>query len=76
MPVQIFCVGPKIYLRIVSQAFCARQNDDLHSVKLIFCAGTKVFEEALNSKYSQIFGLTQTFWTGTKHFATCKRTRQ
>ena len=26
--------------------FCARQKDDLHSVKLIFCAGTKVFEEA------------------------------
>ena len=29
--------------------FCARQKDDLHSVKLFFCAGTKVFEEALNA---------------------------
>ena len=27
----------------------ARQNDDLHSVKLFFCDGTKVFEEALNA---------------------------
>ena len=27
-------------------------------------------------KYSQIFGQTQKIWTGTKHFATCKRTRQ
>jgi len=32
-----------------SQTFCARQKDDLHSVKLVFCAGTKVFEEALNA---------------------------
>jgi hypothetical protein len=31
-----------------SQTFCARQKDDLHSVKLFFCAGTKDFEEALN----------------------------
>ena len=29
--------------------FCARQKDDLHSVKLFFCAGTKGFEEALNA---------------------------
>ena len=36
--------------------------------------GTKVFEEAL-IKCSQIFGLTQNIWTGTKHVATCKRTR-
>ena len=27
------------------------------------------------TKCSQIFGLTQKIWTGTKHFATCKRTR-
>ena len=31
------------------QTFCARQKDDLHSVKLVFCAGTKVFEEAPNT---------------------------
>ena len=27
------------------------------------------------TKSSQIFGLTYKIWTGTKHFATCKRTR-
>ena len=32
-----------------SQTFCARQKDDLHSVKLFFVPGTKVFEEALNA---------------------------
>ena len=37
-----------IYILWQSQTFCARQKDDLHSVKLVFCAGTKVFEEALN----------------------------
>ena len=34
--------------------------------KIVFCAGTKC---------SQIFGLAQKIWTGTKHFGTCKRTR-
>ena len=29
----------------------------------------------IGTKCSQIFGLTQKIWTGTKHFATCKRTR-
>jgi hypothetical protein len=38
-----------IYILWLSQTFCARQKDDLHSVKLVFCAGTKVFEEALNA---------------------------
>ena len=38
-----------IYILWQSQKFCARQKDDLHSVKLFFCAGTKVFEEALNA---------------------------
>ena len=32
-----------------SQTFCARKKDGLHSVQLSFCAGTKVFEEALNA---------------------------
>ena len=31
------CVGPKIYYILCqSQTFCARQRDDLHSVKLVF----------------------------------------
>ena len=49
VPFQIFCVGPKIYLRIVpvtnilcqSQTFCARTKDDLHSVKLVFMLAQK-----------------------------------
>ena len=28
------------------------------------------------TKCSQIFGVAQKIWTGTKHFGTCKRTRQ
>ena len=38
-----------IYIFWQSQTFCATQKADLHSVELFFCAGTKVFEEALNS---------------------------
>ena len=48
-----FWARPKIYLSTYifwqSQTFCARQKDDLHSVKFVFCARTKVFEEALNA---------------------------
>ena len=46
------CFGPNqkfTYVLWQSQTFCARKKDDLHSVKLFFCAGTKVFEEALNA---------------------------
>ena len=54
---KMFCAGPNflsqpqkiIYIWCQSQTFCARQKDDLHSVKLFFCARTKVFEEALNA---------------------------
>ena len=38
-----------IYILWQSQKFCARQKDDLYSVKLAFCAGTKVFGETLNA---------------------------
>ena len=45
------------------QTFSARQKDDLHSAKLFFCAGTKVYEEALNSvtflSWLKRFGLAQ-----------------
>ena len=45
---KMFWAGPNfIYILWQSQTFCARQKDDLHSVKLFFFAGTKVFEEAL-----------------------------
>ena len=43
--------------------FCARQKDGLHSVKLVFCGSTKVFEEALNAVkflvWLKIFGPAQ-----------------
>jgi hypothetical protein len=53
---KMFWAGPNvfvpdqkfIYILWQSQTFCARRKDDLHSVKLVFCAGTKVFEEVLN----------------------------
>jgi hypothetical protein len=32
----------------VTNILC-QKKDDLHSVKLVFCAGSKVFEEALNA---------------------------
>ena len=38
-----------VYILWQSQTFCARQKDDLHSEKIGFCLGTKVFEEALNA---------------------------
>ena len=38
-----------IYILWQSQTFCARQKDDLHSVKLVFVPATKFFEEALNA---------------------------
>ena len=45
------------------QIFCVRQKDDLHSVKFGFCAGIKVFEEALNAVkflgWLKKFGLAQ-----------------
>ena len=48
--VQIFVTDQKfIYILWQSQTFYVRQGDDLHSVKLFICSGTKVFEEALNA---------------------------
>ena len=44
----MFWARPKIYIHFVPvQTFCSTPKDDFHSVKLFFCAGTKVFEEAL-----------------------------
>jgi hypothetical protein len=63
-----------IYILWQSQTFCARQKDALHSVKLFFLCPHKSFRGG--TKCSQIFGLAQKIWTGTKHFGTCKRTRQ
>ena len=42
--------------------------------KFSFCAGTKLFGGAL--KFNSILGLAQNIWTGTKHFGSCRRTRQ
>ena len=38
-----------IYILWQSQTLCAGQNDDLHSVKLVFVPAQKFFEEALNA---------------------------
>ena len=38
-----------IYILWQSQTFCARQKEDLHSVKLVFCAGRNIFKEAQNA---------------------------
>ena len=38
-----------IYILWQSQTFCARQKDDLHSVKLFFVRAQKFLEEALNA---------------------------
>ena len=49
---KIFWAGPVQkfnYILCQSQTFCARQKDDLHSVKLFFCASTKGFGEALDA---------------------------
>ena len=62
--------GPKMFW--AGPKFFARQKDALQFSKIGFCAGTKVFEEALNAVK---FLDPQKIWTGTKHFATFKRTR-
>ena len=56
-----------------SQAFCARKKRCFAFSKIGFCAGTKVFEEALNAV--KFLGWLKNIWTITKHFGTCKRTR-
>jgi len=48
--VQIFCARPKIYLHIVAVTNILCQTKKLFAFsKIGFCAGTKVFEEALNA---------------------------
>ena len=55
-----------IYILWQSQTFCARKKGDLHFSKIGFCAGTKVFEEALNAfKFlagSKNLDRQKTFW--------------
>ena len=50
VPVQIYCAGPKIYLHIVpvTNILCQTKRWIAFS-KIGFCAGTKVFENALNA---------------------------
>jgi hypothetical protein len=38
-----------IYILWQSQTFCARQKDDLHSVKLVFVPAQKFLKKALNA---------------------------
>ena len=75
LQVKMFWVGPNflcetkenIYILWQSQIFCARQKDDLISVKLVFVLAQKFLR---GTKCSQIFGLAQKIWTGIKHFGT------
>ena len=53
------------YVLCQSQTFCARQKDDLHSVKLVFVPAQMFLKRP---KCSQIFGLAQKMWTDTKQF--------
>ena len=76
---KMFCAGPIffepaqkfIYILCQSQTFCARQKEDLHSVKSVFVP--KVFEEALDA--AKFLGWLKKNWTGTTYFGTCKWTR-
>ena len=73
-PVQIFCAIPNTDLHIVTvpKVLCQTIRWFSYS-KFSFCAGTKRFGGAL--KFNLIFGLAKHIWTGSKHFASCKRTR-
>ena len=66
VPVQIFCVGPKIYLHIVPVTTILCQTRRwFECSKIAFFACTKVFEEALNAvkflSWLKKFGPAQTF---------------
>ena len=67
---KMFCASPNflsdqkfIYILCQSRKFCARQKDDLHSVKLVFVPVQKFLEEALNAVkfwgWVKKFGLAQ-----------------
>ena len=51
-----------IYILCQSQTFCARQKKWFAFSKIGFCAGTKVFEEALNAV--KFLDRHKTFWAG------------
>ena len=72
---KMFCAGPHIlcrtkikciYILCQSQKFCARQKDDFAFSKIVFCASTKVFAEALNAVkflgWLKTFGPAQNIW--------------
>ena len=62
-----------IYILWQSQTFCARKKDGLHSVKLILGQHKSFWR---STKCSQIFGLAQKIWIGTKYFWTYQRTME
>ena len=70
----IFWASPKIWLHLmpVTNILCRTKRWFAFS-KIGFLCRHKSFWGG--TKYSQIFGLVQKIWTGTKHFATWKRTR-
>ena len=77
---KMFCIGPNFLSQpknltafsASSKTFVPAQKPILLNVNHLF-VWHKMFVTGTICKY--IFGPTQKIWTGTKHFATCKRTR-
>ena len=77
---KMFCAGPNILVQTQNLfTYCASHKHFAPDKKVIciqqhwFLCLHKSFWRG--TKCSQIFGLTQKIWTGTKYFGTCKRTR-
>ena len=78
---KMFCASPNFLSQpkdltafsASSKTFVPAQKPILLNTNHIF-VWHKMFVTATLCKY--IFGLTQKFWNSTKHFVTCKRTRQ
>ena len=78
---KMFCAGPNFLSQPKNlTAFSASSKTFVPAQKLILrnanhlFAWHKIFVTGTKCQY--IFGLAQKIWTSTKHFGTCKRTRQ
>ena len=77
---KMFCAGPIFLCQTkIFFTYCGSHKNFVPDKKMIciqkncFLCRHKSFWRG--TKCSQIFGLAQKIWTGTKHFGTCKRTR-
>ena len=74
VPVQMFWASPNIWLHLVIlQKLLCQQIKQFYWMQIITLSGTKCM--LLAQYVNKFFCPTQTIWTGTKHFGTCKRTR-